>query len=66
MYEVDDLLPAEIISWMVEQLRLFRMSSAHGSLELNIQDGYISTYGDCHRHKASGRTRYRTKSTKVN
>lgn len=46
MEEASDLLPPEIMKWILEQLRLYRLSGNHGFLRINIQDGYISTYGE--------------------
>lgn len=64
MFEADDLLPPELLSWMIEKLRLFRISASNGTLQLNIQDGFVFTYEDTYKHKA-GRTRHRTKPTKA-
>jgi hypothetical protein len=66
MLEADDLLPPELVSWMLEKLRLFRLSESNGALQLNIQDGFVFTYEDTYKHKVSGRTRHRTKPTTIN
>jgi hypothetical protein len=64
MIEVSDILPPEILEWLVSQLRLYRVSGGHGKIELNIQDGHILTYSESHSHKASGRARIRTTTSK--
>lgn len=46
MQEANDLLPPDVLKWLMEQLRLYRLSSSHGFLRINIQDGYITTYGE--------------------
>lgn len=45
MYEADDLLPADVVSWLMEQLRLFRLSGSHGFVQIQIQHGHISACG---------------------
>lgn len=63
MEQATDLLPPEILSWIMEQLRLFRQSGGHGYIDLRIQDGYILTHSAYNGHKAAGRSRYRTHAT---
>jgi hypothetical protein len=46
MEEANDLLPPDIVKWMMEQLRLYRLSGGDGFLRINIQNGYIHTYGE--------------------
>jgi len=60
--EADDLLPQDVFKWQLEQLRLFRLSGAHGAIELHIRDGRIDTYSDKHVHKVVGRIRNRTRA----
>lgn len=62
MFETSDLLPAEVVSWQLEQLRLFRLSGGHGFLRLNIQDGRIVTYGEYRGRKRGQTTRHTTDS----
>jgi hypothetical protein len=64
MLEANDILPPEIHKWLMNELRLYRISGGHGKIELNIQDGHILTYSESHSHKASGRTRIRTAASK--
>jgi hypothetical protein len=64
MIEANDILPTEILNWLVNELRLYRVSGGHGKIELNIQDGHILTYSESHSHKASGRARIRTTASK--
>ena len=66
MYTLDeDLLPSQIYEWMVNHLRMLRSSKGHGSIELRIEDGYISTYwdGQGHRNSATERRRRRASVT---
>jgi hypothetical protein len=58
----NDTLPPEIYEWIIVSLEDFKSTNGHGSLEMNIQDGHILTYGKKVSHKASGRERIRTRS----
>jgi hypothetical protein len=62
MYDADDLLPPEIVSWLITKLQEFRLSSGHGYVKLRLQDGHIITKGTYLDEKHDKRTRYRTKN----
>lgn len=62
MSDADDLLPPDVLGWLIEQLREYRTSRSHGTLELHIQDGYIDTHAERRVHKRGNRIRNRTRS----
>jgi hypothetical protein len=62
MHDAEDLLPPEIVNWLIANLQEFRLSSAHGYLKIRLQDGYIITKGRYLEEKHDKRTRYRTKN----
>lgn len=42
MEDAKDLLPSDIVIWLLENLRQLRLSNGHGSLHINVQHGHIS------------------------
>lgn len=42
MHNASDLLPPDVVSWILTELQEFRVSEEHGFLQLQLQHGRIS------------------------
>lgn len=42
MEEAKDLLPPDVVSWLLTRLQEFRISEEHGFLQIQLQHGRIS------------------------
>ncbi len=63
MQEASDLLPHEVLNWLIEQLQEYQHYGDNAKIELYVMNGRIHTFCGAPVNKIGGKRRKRARTT---